>query len=93
MTEKQQKAFKYYKMGLNSKEIGKLLDISYKTVQYYASKFQWKKKKQISKMKIEILHAYELGTSYKDLAKDYNGSRATIYNYLKEARNFKKRKK
>ena len=33
--EKLKKAYKYYRMGLNSKEIAKLLDVSFRTVQDY----------------------------------------------------------
>lgn len=40
------KALKYYRMGLNSKEIAKLLDCSYRTVQNYMSAENWKAKRQ-----------------------------------------------
>lgn len=39
------KAYKYYCMGLNSKEIAKLLDCSYRTVQNYMSAENWKAKR------------------------------------------------
>ncbi len=38
------KAFEYYCKGLNSKEIAKLLDCSYRTVQNYMSAENWKEK-------------------------------------------------
>lgn len=41
-----EKAFKYYCLGLNSKEIGKLLDCSYRTIQNYMSSDNWKQKKE-----------------------------------------------
>lgn len=39
------KAFKYYCLGLNSKEIAKLLSVSYRTVQNYMSAENWKTKR------------------------------------------------
>lgn len=39
------KAFKYYCMGLNSKEIAKILDCSFRTVQNYMSGENWKEKR------------------------------------------------
>lgn len=43
--EQRAKAFKYYCMGLNSKEIGKLLDCSFRTIQNYMSAGNWKEKR------------------------------------------------
>ncbi|MCB4807130.1 hypothetical protein LG651_02625 [Tamlana sp. 62-3] len=40
------KAFNYYCMGLNSKEIAKLLDCSYRTIQNYMSSENWKDKRK-----------------------------------------------
>ncbi len=45
------KAFEYYCKGLNSKEIGKLLDCSYRTIQNYMSTEKWKNKRQSIKPK------------------------------------------
>ena len=39
-------AFKYYCMGLTSKEISKLLDCSYRTIQNFMSADNWKEKRQ-----------------------------------------------
>lgn len=54
MKEKNQKfnnkkAFNYYCKGLNSKEIAKLLDCSYRTVQNYMSAEDWKEKRSNKK--------------------------------------------
>ena len=43
------KAYKYYCLGLNSKEIAKLLDISFRTVQNYMSAENWKQKRDKKK--------------------------------------------
>lgn len=45
-SEQLQKAFRYYSIGLNSHEIAKLLDCSYRTIQNYMSAEKWKEKKQ-----------------------------------------------
>ncbi len=38
-------AFKYYCLGLNSHEIAKLLNCSFRTVQNYMSSEKWKEKR------------------------------------------------
>ena len=43
------KAYEYYCKGLNSKEIGKLLDCSFRTIQNYMSAENWKQKRAKSK--------------------------------------------
>lgn len=43
------KAFEYYCKGLNSKEIAKLLDCSFRTVQNYMSAENWKQKRKSKK--------------------------------------------
>lgn len=40
------KAFEYYCKGLNSKEIAKLLDCSYRTIQNFMSAENWKEKRK-----------------------------------------------
>ncbi|MBB1192603.1 hypothetical protein DNC80_02835 [Flavobacterium sp. SOK18b] len=43
------KAYEYYCKGLNSKEIGKLLDCSFRTIQNYMSAENWKHKRKVRK--------------------------------------------
>jgi uncharacterized protein YjcR len=45
------KAFEYYMAGLNSKEIAKILNCSFRTIQNYMHKDQWKKKRKILRFK------------------------------------------
>lgn len=45
------KAFEYYCKGLTSKEIGKLLDCSFRTVQNYMSAENWKERRKALKSK------------------------------------------
>ncbi len=86
-----QKAYKYYLKGLNSKEIGKLLDISFRTVQNYMTKGKWKAKRQPTNIKYETLRLYESGLTYPQIATELNISRASVYLYLKETRTFKEK--
>jgi len=39
-------AFRLFCLGLNSKEIGKLLDLSFRTIQGEMSKANWKEQRQ-----------------------------------------------
>lgn len=43
------KGFEYYRKGLNSKEIGKLLGCSFRTVQNYMSAENWKQRRSNQK--------------------------------------------
>jgi len=45
-TDVKAKAFKYYCMGLNSHEISKLLDCSFRTIQNFMSAENWKAKRK-----------------------------------------------
>jgi DNA-directed RNA polymerase specialized sigma24 family protein len=45
------KAFKYYCLGLNSKEIAKLLDCSFRTIQNYMNDENWKQKRNLKNNK------------------------------------------
>lgn len=47
--EAKEKAFKYYCMGLNSHEIGKLLDCSHRTIQNFMSAEKWKQRRDKEK--------------------------------------------
>ena len=85
------KAYKYYLKGLNSKEIAKLLDISFRTVQNYMTVGKWKQKRQPTNLQYEVLRLYESGLSYNEIARQLNISRATVYNYLKKTRTFKEK--
>ncbi len=40
------KAFEYYLKGLNSKEISSILNCSYRTIQNYMTKGNWKQKRK-----------------------------------------------
>jgi uncharacterized protein YjcR len=61
MQEIKEKAFEYYCLGLNSKEISKLLDLSFRTVQNYMSADGWKEKREAYQVRErkKIIREYE----------------------------------
>lgn len=77
------KALRYYAMGLTCVEIGKLLDLSARTIERYMQKGQWR---QTLTSKTVEQRAYELhkaGKSYDEVAKALQVSKTTVYNYMK----------
>ena len=85
-TIQHKKAFKYYCMGLNSKEIGKLLDVSYRTIQNYMSSENWKQKRTPKGLPLQVYKMHAKGKSYEGIAKELGVSRSTVYNALKKYR-------
>lgn len=84
--EKKAKAHRYFCMGLNSKEIGKLLDISYRTVQSYMSAGGWNEAKEPHNLKRRAFEMHGNGFSYSEIAKVLQVSKSTVYLYLREVR-------
>ncbi len=85
-THRKQKAFYYYSLGLNSKEIAKLLDISHRTIQGYMQKEQWKKKLNPTPIKQKAYKLHKAGYTYNEIAKLFNKSTNTIYYWIKQAK-------
>lgn len=80
------KAANYYIKGLSYKEIGKLLDLSPRTVQRYINQSECK---QIAEPKTLQQLAIDLtaqGFSYSEIAKKLKKSRTTIYRWNKKAK-------
>ncbi len=81
------KIAKYYFMGLNSKEIAKLLDLSTRTVQRYVKNdSQEPSKKQTNTRKAKVLDYVGQGFSYSQAAKRFSISRTTVYNWVRAAK-------
>jgi uncharacterized protein YjcR len=61
-----EKAFEYYCMGLTSKEIGKLLNLSFRTVQNYMSTEHWKERREAfaERERKKIIRQYEKELKY-----------------------------
>jgi len=74
----------YYLKGLNYREIGKLLDISPRTVQRYITANECKK---LNEPKTTQQKAFELsakGFSYSEVAKKLRVTKTTVYNWHKK---------
>ncbi|WP_212000321.1 helix-turn-helix domain-containing protein [Chitinophaga sp. HK235] len=77
------RAYAYHLMGLNAPEIGKLLNVSPRTVQRYI------KRERVNnplpkKTKLQAAELYRQGYSYRQIAGIIGRGRTTVYNYLKE---------
>lgn len=78
-----EKAFDYYCKGLNSKEIAKLLDINFRTVQQWQQAHKWKDKANPTGLTERIKKARTNGNTYPQIAKALNVSISTVYRHLK----------
>ncbi|MPR32397.1 helix-turn-helix domain-containing protein [Salmonirosea aquatica] len=76
-------AFKYYAMGLSCREVGKLLDLSARTVERYSQKNRWQDKLSVKTVEQRAYELHEAGKTYEEIAKALKVSRATVYNYMK----------
>ncbi|MEZ0541246.1 helix-turn-helix domain-containing protein [Fibrella arboris] len=76
------RAYRYYLHGLTCKEIGKLLDLSPRTIERYSQLDRWREKANPQPLadRARILH--QQGVSYAGIAKALQISKATVYNYL-----------
>jgi transposase len=69
----------YYLKGLNYKEIGKLLDISPRTVQRYIKSSECKKLLELKTLQQRAIEMHLQGWSYAYIAKKLKVSKTTIY--------------
>jgi len=76
------KAYGYYLKGLNAKEIGKLLDISARTVQRYMKDNNFKQHANPVTIPQKAYDLYKQGLTYRQIAKAIGKSRTTVYYYL-----------
>lgn len=82
-SEKIEQAYKYYCKGLNSKEIAKLLDCSYRTVQGYITAGKWNiNRPPVAKAQLAVKMLNQ-GYSRSQIAKQLNISVSTVDNYRK----------
>ncbi|MBR9775362.1 MAG: hypothetical protein GYB55_10245 [Cytophagales bacterium] len=87
--EQRKQAYKYYCMGLNSKEIGKLVDVSFRTVQNWMQSENWKGETIGPKVPPLMVKALELrnnGLSLNEIAKALSICRTTAFKYVKQAK-------
>jgi DNA-binding NarL/FixJ family response regulator len=81
-----QKALRYFTMGLTAREIGKLLDLSPRTVERYMTVGEWKRETDDRTLQQKALSLTNNGKSYSETAKELGVCKTTVYNYLKRER-------
>lgn len=82
----QAKAYRYYVMGLNCQEIGKLLDLSPRTIERYMQVGKWKETTSGKTIEAKAYELHERGKTYVEIAKVLQVSKGTVHNYLKRYR-------
>lgn len=90
--EQKAKAYKYYCKGLNSKEIAKLLDMNFRTVQQWMNSEQWKAKATPKGLTAQIQKCRKNRLTHSEIAKALHISISTVYRHLKTSSNDKTRK-
>lgn len=76
----------YYLKGLNYKEIGKLLDLSPRSVQRYAKAAKCRKITEPKSLQRRALEMHANGWSYSEIGKKLRVSKTTIYLWHKKAK-------
>lgn len=76
----------YYLKGLNYKEIGKLLDISPRTVQRYVKESGCRQLSEPKTLQQRAVELHSRGWSYSEIAKKLKISRTTAYTWNKKAK-------
>lgn len=80
-SQKVQQAYKYHCKGLNSKEIAKLLNCSYRTVQGYITAGKWNNSRQPTPKAQLAVKWLKMGYTRKEVSKRLNVSISTVDNY------------
>ncbi len=89
-SELKEKCFLYYCKGLTVKEVAKLFDLSFRTVQNWQTSEKWTEKQNPNSLKVKCYEMHtDKGMTYKEIAKILNLSVATVYRYVKEAKTHK----
>lgn len=78
-----EKAFVYYAKGLTFSEVGKLLDLSPRTIERYSQDEEWKTKINPVSLPQRTKDLRERGFSCSQIAQMLGVSKSTVFNYLK----------
>lgn len=76
----------YYLKGLNYKEIGKLLDISPRTVQRYVKESECKRLETEKPLQQRAIEMHSQGFSYSEIARKLKVSKTTVYLWHRKAK-------
>lgn len=82
-------AKRYYLIGLTLQEIGKIIDAPVRTIEKWQIAENWKELREITQIEIKVLDLHVSGKTYKEIATLLNKSTATVWRYLKKAKNDK----
>lgn len=85
--ELKQRAFNYYAKGLTAKEVAKLLDLSFRTVQNWQTDEKWTEKLNPDSIKQKCYELKNKGLTYKKLSEMFELSVSTVQRYVNEIRN------
>lgn len=80
-------AKRFYLMGLTLQEISKLIDAPTRTIEKWQIAENWKQLKEATPIQKKALDLKESGKTYKEISMMLNKSTATIWRYLKTAKN------
>lgn len=80
-------AKRYYLIGLTLQEISKLINAPVRTIEKWQIAENWKGLRETSQIQTKALDLYLSGKTYKQIASILNKSTATIWRYLKTAKN------
>jgi DNA-directed RNA polymerase specialized sigma24 family protein len=84
--EHRENARKYYLMGLNLTEIGKLLDgCPVRTLEKWQTRERWTELKHIPEIKTRAMELLRGGKTYSEIADLLKISRVTVWRYIKQA--------
>jgi DNA-binding CsgD family transcriptional regulator len=78
-----ERALGYYLKGLTFSEIGKLLDLSPRTIERYSQLDEWKAKVNPVTLQQRAKELKERGFSCAAIAQMIGVSKSTVFNYLK----------
>jgi len=83
------KCFRYYAKGLTAKEVAKLFDLSFRTVQNWQLEHKWNDKLNPTNIKLRCYELKNKGMSYKEISNLLTLSVSTIQRYIKTIENDK----
>lgn len=85
-TEIKDKAFYYYSLGLTCKEVSKLIDIPFRTVQNWQTENKWTEKLNPNSIKEKCFELKIKGISYKEISKMFKISVSSVQRYVNEVK-------
>lgn len=82
-------AKRYYLIGLTLNEIGKLTDAPPRTIEKWQIAENWRELRTSKTIHVKTLDLFLAGKTYNEIGKLLNISTATVWRYLKQAKNDK----